>query len=146
MPEQAPSEEDFARRLIAFLEDRRALYAPFADEIHEHVVESVQQIRRFLTDMIGTPGVPDTLSASLRAMRAACRQFLDSVYVRTWYVPEQGRRTLVNEGYSDSGPVFNEALGRLRGVFGVYIGQISTAYGIRVEEGLAGILPPEDRD
>lgn len=147
MPEQAHSEEEFARRLIAFLEDRRALYAPFAREIHEHVVESVQQIRRFLTDMLGTPGVPDELSDSLRAMRAACRGFLDSVYVRRWYVPEQGPRELVNEGYWGFTPdVFSEALGRLRGVFGVHIKEIAAHYGIRVEEGLADILPPEDTD
>jgi hypothetical protein len=146
MPDQVQSEE-FARRLVAFLEDRRALYAPFAGEVHEHVVESVQQIRHFLTDMLGTPGVPDALSGPLRAMRAACRGFLDSVYVRRWYVPEHGPRTLLSEGYSGITPaVFNEALGRLRGVFGVHIGEIAARYGIPVEVGLADILPPEDTD
>jgi hypothetical protein len=91
--------------------------------------------------------VPDTLSDSLRAMRAACRQFLDSVHVKEWSVPEHGPRRLVREGYWGFTPyVFNEALGRLRGVFGVYIREIATNYGIRVEKGLAEILPPEDRD
>jgi len=147
MPEQAHSEEEFARELIAFLEDRRALYAPFANEVREHVVESVQQIRRFLTDMLATPGIPDTLGNSVRAMRAACRGFLDSLYVRKWYVPEQGPHRLVSEEpFGAPSDVFNEALGRLRGVFGVHISEIAALYGIRVEAGLADILPPEDRD
>jgi len=35
----------------------------------------------------------------------------------------------------------NQALGELRGVFGVHVAQIAAKYGVDVEEGLASILP-----
>src|SRR5260370_30779170 len=42
-----------ARRVIAFLEDRRVLYAPDSLEVPSHCVESVLEIRRFLSGELG---------------------------------------------------------------------------------------------
>ena len=39
-----------ARRIVAFLEDRRVLYSPYELEVASHVVQSVQEIRHVLTD------------------------------------------------------------------------------------------------
>lgn len=39
---------------------------------------------------------------------------------------------------------FNGALGALRGVFGVHIAKLATAYGLDVEDDLASILPEGD--
>ncbi|MGC2234073.1 MAG: DUF6650 family protein [Candidatus Acidiferrum sp.] len=38
-----------SRRVIAFLEDRRVLYAPDELEVPSHCVHSILEIRRFLT-------------------------------------------------------------------------------------------------
>jgi hypothetical protein len=59
-----------ARRVIAFLEDRRVLYAPEEMEMAEHCVRSVLEIRHFLSDEIGKHDTGSGFAASLRAMRA----------------------------------------------------------------------------
>ena len=76
------TERDFAREVITFLEDRRVLYVPSEMEVPHHCVESVLQIRQFLTSMIGKLPEDSELAKSLRAMRAACRKFLSRTGVR----------------------------------------------------------------
>ena len=62
-----------ARRVLTYLEDRRVLYAPWNVEIPEHCVESVLEIRRFLTDQLGQLDDQDEdIVPHLRAMRASC--------------------------------------------------------------------------
>ena len=70
-----------ARRVIAFLEDRRVLYAPEEMEVASHCVQSVLEIRHFLSGELGKLDAKSEFAASLRAMRAACRKFLDRVGV-----------------------------------------------------------------
>jgi len=72
------AEVTVARRVIRFLEDRRVLFNPSELEEPQHCVQSVIEIRRFLTDELGE--LPDDdLAAQLGALRAACRKFLDSL-------------------------------------------------------------------
>jgi hypothetical protein len=68
-----------ARRVIAFLKDRRVLYAPEEMEVAAHCVDSVLEIRRCLSGELGKLDGKSEFAASLRAMRAACRKFLDRV-------------------------------------------------------------------
>jgi hypothetical protein len=56
-----------ARRVIAFLEDRRVLYAPDSLEVPSHCVESVLEIRRFLSGELGKLETGSEFAASLRA-------------------------------------------------------------------------------
>lgn len=131
---------DAARRVVAFLEDRRVLYAPEQMEIAHHCVESVLDIRRFLTGELQQPVEPDALTIGLRAMRAACRKFLDVV---------GADEDIVRYGYHQghwASWVFNGALGELRGVFGVHLAQIAVEYGLAIEDELAAILPGEEED
>lgn len=102
-----------ARRVVSFLEDRRVLYADESIEVVEHCVRSVIEIRHYLTSEIQHLGESE-LSGSLRAMRAACRKFLDCVDDDRGAVIRYG----LHEGHWASWR-FGGALGELRGVFGV---------------------------
>jgi hypothetical protein len=126
----------YARKVITYLEDRRVLYAPWDVEVPGHCVESILDIRRFLTAELGQlDDKDDSIAPHLRAMRAACRQFLTTAStldgghgVRPWMGGFNGWR-------------FNDALGELRGVFGIHVGQLATKFGLDIEDDLATILP-----
>ncbi|MFH1891097.1 MAG: DUF6650 family protein [Candidatus Zixiibacteriota bacterium] len=131
-----------ARRVVAFLEDRRVLYVPSEMEVPHHCVESVLEIRRFLTAEIQSLHERAAITDSLRAMRAACRKFMTTV----------GRRSDIISFGAHGGHwaswEFNSALGELRGVFGVHVARIAASHGLDVEGELASILPGpiDDRD
>jgi hypothetical protein len=125
-----------ARRIITFLEDRRVLYNPSEAESPDHCVQSVIDIRHFLTEEISTGSPEGQLVASLRAMRSACRKFLDAVGDRDGEIMRFGGHSGHFANWK-----FLSALGELRGVFGVYLASIATTYGIDIEDDLAAILP-----
>ncbi|MGA2385970.1 MAG: DUF6650 family protein [Candidatus Bathyarchaeia archaeon] len=135
------TERDIARQVIVFLEDRRVLYVPCEMECPDHCVQSVLQMREFLTARIAETPEKTELSNSLRAMRAACRKFLGAVGDPHGEVVRFGFQS----GHYASWK-FLSAIGELRGIFGVQVAKIAVAYGIDVEKELASILPEEDRD
>jgi len=104
------TERSVAKRVVAFLEDRRVLYSPSEMEVPAHCVQSVLEIRRSLTAEISKREEKTEISASLRAMRAACRKFLDTVQA------DEGRiiRFGADRGHYASW-TFNGALGEMRG-------------------------------
>ena len=65
-----------ARSMISFLEDRRVLYEKYAFESPEWCIESIMKIREFLTDVLTGQAIGSHLTASVKAMRAACRKFI----------------------------------------------------------------------
>ena len=73
------AESTTAKRIVAFLEDRRVLYVPSEMEVPAHCVDSVLRIRGFLTSELESSGLSSELAESLRAMRMACRKFLRTV-------------------------------------------------------------------
>lgn len=133
-----PSEPEIAsaRRVVAYLEDRRVLYSPSEMEIPSHCVESVIQIRALLTNEIGKLDSKSELTASLRAMRASCRKFLDSVGWEDSEITWHAR----NPGHYASW-TFYGALGEMRGIFGVHLARIATKFRLDIEDDLASILP-----
>jgi hypothetical protein len=58
-----------ARRVLAYLEDRRVLYRPYDMEVPEHCVESVVQMRRFLTDEIAKLDTGKEIAQTLRGIK-----------------------------------------------------------------------------
>ncbi len=133
------SEQELARRIVTYLEDRRVLYSPSELEIPEHCVHSVLSIRDFLTASIQELDKSSSLSDHLRAMRAACRKFLNHI--------EDPENTIVENAHSYghyAGWIFFSALGELRSSFGIHIAMIASKYGVNVENDLAVILPVED--
>ena len=125
-------ERDVAKRLLVFLEDRRALFMPYDMEVGHYVIDSIQEIRRRLTDDLEQISRSSVLGESVSAMRASCRKFLtdtqgDSKRMRHWHM---------------EGLIWN-ALGELRAICGLHIARIACAYDLPIEEQLEPILPPE---
>ena len=131
------SDSKVAKRIILELEDRRVLYNPSEMECPHHCAESILQIRHTLTDELKHIDPTSNLAGNLRAMRAACRKFLDTVRA-----DERILRFGADHSHFASWH-FNGAVGELRGVFGIHIAQIAAQYGIDVEEPLSTILPLE---
>ena len=138
----APAAEvTVARRVIAFLEDRRVLFNDDSIETPQYCVKSVLDIRGYLTTEIQQMADGE-LCANLRGMRAACRKFLDAV--------DEGGSGRVIRHALDHGHwaswKFGAALGELRGSFGQSIARIAAQNGLDVEDDLARILPASDTD
>lgn len=127
-----------ARRIIVYLEDRRVLYQPASVEIPVHCIQSVLDIREFLTQELSTASNSAELSNHLRAMRAACHKFLSRVAGSDREIV----RFVSSPGHWASW-IFQDALGQMRGVFGIHIAQIAASYGLDVEDGLGSILPEQ---
>jgi hypothetical protein len=99
-------------------------------------------MRQFLTDRLGEGGIAEELAASLRAMRAACRKFLEDLGAVNGQLDRwEARRWRGGYGTGLDDFNLNQAIGALRAVVGVHVGQIAVRYGIDVEDGLASILP-----
>lgn len=130
-------EIESARRVIAFLEDRRVLYNQSEVEMPDHCVQSVIEIRRHLTGELGRLDAMGELAPHLRVMRAACRKFLDGL-------PQRADRWSWRDPGHYAGWTFLTALGELRGSFGMQIAAVAAAYKLDIEEPLASILPAED--
>lgn len=129
-----------AEKVVVYLEDRRVLTMPRA-VIHAvaepgHCVASVLQIRETLTQILMEPDAGDELAENLKAMRAACRRFLNAA------------------GPTHSGDVHNRfesatfgaALGELRAVIGIQLGVIAARYKLELSQDLESILPASDID
>ena len=130
------SEREIAKRIISFLEDRRVLYSPYEMEMPSHCVESIIDIRRYLTQEIGSIPNGTEIEASLRALRAACRKFLDKIQI------DNIEDRYIRPPYSNVNSwIFLSGLGELRGVFGIHIAKIAVSYGIDLEDDLASIVP-----
>ena len=131
-----------ARRVVSFLEDRRVLYAPDELEVPSHCVHSVLEIRRFLTAEIGRLDSGSEFAASLRAMRIACRKFLERVGV------DGDERTVLYANHHGhwASWTFYSALGEMRGTSGVHLARIATQFKLDIQDKLAAILPEKDEE
>lgn len=143
----SPSEREELRKLVVFLEDRRALFDPYNIEATVLVEHSVQEIRAELTKVLQTIGETSRAGEPLRTMRTACQRYLsrapafrDEPY---WH-----RRPRYHDGprFDEPDGDFIMALGELRGVFGTCLGQIASSYEIEVHGQLAELLPGREED
>jgi hypothetical protein len=124
-------DRDIAKKLISFLEDRRALFYPYNMEVPYHVKESIMQIRTYITDQLQQIDNESALIPNLKSMRAACRKYLDEN-------PKSDRR------HRNFGPEDIISLGELRGVFGINLAEICVKFGVDLDSELEDILPVED--
>ena len=141
--QSATLDVEVARGVLIFLEDRRVLYDPFEVQVPEHCVESVLQIRQFLTTVLADQGIGSELAGHLRAMRAACRAFL-----YRFSSPADISFGDINEDWWLNQEL-GQALGALRTVFGFQLAQIAARYSLDVDEPLSytihsALPPPRD--
>jgi hypothetical protein len=127
---------EIVRRLVAFLEDRRALYADLHMEYGPWVEKSVLEMRAELTNTLKSCPDDEQLTGPLRAMRAACRKFLDQM----GHPNSRRRMSFPHEA------MMWQALGELRGAFGLRLARLCTAFGVDVEQELASIFPASESD
>jgi hypothetical protein len=135
---EAPvAERDIARELLMEFEDRRVLYNPYTAETPRYCVEAVIQIRACLRDWLKRLGGTGVLSEHVRGLGAASRAFLDRMedLERMWGGLDIGRFGQDVE--------FNDALGRLRAVFGVHLAFIAERYDLEIRGELVSILPQQ---
>lgn len=130
------SQRAVARRVIAFLEDRRVLFVPSEMGSPDHCVQSILRIRALLTQELGELDSDQPLAQSLRAMRAACRKCLATAEADDRRITQVGAH---QNRYASW--IFNGAIGELRGVFGIHFATLAASYGLDVEGDLASILP-----
>jgi hypothetical protein len=126
-----PSERDIAREIMVYMEDKRIFYTQDLFRNPEHAIESILQMREVLTGAIYKTDNYSQLDDDLRAMRAACRDFLQSThnlkYVKHTYL------TLANEKERKQ---FVAAMQAMRAVFLPRLSSITTRYNLKVEEDL----------
>lgn len=127
-----PTDEcDVAKELLVFLEDRRALFMPYHMEVGLFVVRSVEEIRKRLTEDLQRIDRSSVLGQSIAAMRASYRKFMTQTQgdprTHHWHM---------------EGTIW-QALGELRGIFGLHIARIACAYDLEIEAQLEPILPAE---
>jgi hypothetical protein len=132
------AERSVVKRVLTFLEDRRVLYSLTEYEYPDACEKSVELIREKLSDEIGKLESTTELAKNLRAMRAACRAFLNAVQAKNLIVTR-----LNNYPYPAKHWEFIEALEALRKDFGYRIAALAVSYGIDVESELQSVLPPE---
>ena len=138
-------EREKIRKLIIYLEDRRALYNPYNMETMHWVDESVLKIREELTGSLQQLGEESKAAPSLRAMRAACRQYLDKFeLLRKLHAYRGSIKKLDIDNMEDiyRNLNFESSLGELRAIFGIHIAKLCAMYGIDLEGKLLNILPP----
>lgn len=125
------ADRDIIRKLIVFLEDKRALYITHDREIPDYVRMSLSQIREAVTEALREIGEDSPAVESLRVLRAACASFEAKYGHLDW------------RNRNDYDEDFFIRLGILRSVFGHQIAALAYAHKIDLDEGLASILPPE---
>ena len=142
----ATSDVAIARRVVTFAEPRRVLFSTYTNEVPDQCVASVLAIRDFLTVTLADGGISTELSGPLRVMRRYCVGFLARVgAVDLGDDPAAGRRHLfLDARYRMHDYFFGEALGEFRAGFATQLAIVAAAYGLDLEDDLAGILPPPE--
>jgi hypothetical protein len=140
--EPAEDERKIARAFLTFLEDRRVLFNPYQLEVEHQVIESLLSIRGKATDALARLPEGSHALAPIKAIRAACRRFLDGPHPDYRHL----EHSMSHRGYPGAGGSgFFVALGELRAAVGMQVANLAVAYGLTVDDDLASILPAEDQ-
>jgi hypothetical protein len=136
------SERTKVRKVLTFLEDRRALFSEIDLNVACHAQKSMRDIRDVLTSAIAELPEGCPAAESFRGMRAAARELMD-----LQGPGDAGARyyDIRNRRYTEQDVIFIEKLGQVRAIFGQHLAIIAYHYDLNIEKGLRSILPPAPR-
>lgn len=133
--ERKDDDHEIARRVLNLLADRRMLWKDFSLEIEEQCVTSANRVREQLGPHLDNPDISADLARRLQLLQRLFRDFIDE----TGPAGDQWDR---HRGMIGTDPL-SMALGRLRGLVGVQIGELAADYDLNVSEELATIVPDQ---
>ncbi len=117
-----PNRSD-VRSLVKFLEQRGALFQPFQNENHLYVIDSIAEIRTFLTQLLARVEEGSRIAIIVESLNRACRHFMNTT---SKTAPE--KEVLY-------------ALGALRKMFGVNLKDIQDSFSVKITGPLADFIP-----
>ncbi|MDA8399653.1 MAG: hypothetical protein M0008_06340 [Actinomycetota bacterium] len=130
--ERKDDDREIVRRLFNLLEDRRMLWKDFSSEIEEHCFSSAAIARNQIGQLLDSPEISQQLAGRLKALQRAFRDFMNDAGddLPSWRrYPGAGTDPL------------SMALGTLRGLVGVQLGELAARYDVDVAGDLASIVP-----
>lgn len=135
--ERRDDDRVIAQRVLDVLADRRMLWRDFSLEIEERCARSATQARQDLARHMENPEISDDLATRVRALQALFRAFMDDL-------DRSGIDESVDRHRGYGTDPLSMALGRLRALIGVKIGELAALYDLQVSDDLATIVPDED--
>jgi hypothetical protein len=143
--EVQPSEKALATTVLQYLEDRRVLYELNEAEQPRACITSVYEMRKRMADFVSEAQSRE-LRNSLRAIQAACREFLSETEKMRSYPARQrllfDRRKIYERMFGTESWQFNQEIGLLRARVGTSVAILVETFGIDVDDCLSKILPP----
>jgi hypothetical protein len=132
--ERKDDDREIARRVLNLLADRRMLWKDFTVEIEEHCVASANRVREQVGMHLDNPEIGANLDRRLQLLQRLFRDFVDT----TGPAGEEWARHRT----PGTDPL-SMALGRLRGLVGIQVGELAADYDLDVAEELATIVPDQ---
>ena len=130
--EHKDDDREIVRRLFNLLENRRMLWKDFSLEIEEHCFRSADIARQQIGQLLDNPEISPELSGKMKAIQRAFRDFMDDAGDdQHWEHRHAGAGT----------DRLSVALGTLRGLVGVQLGDLAALYEVDVVGDLASIVP-----
>lgn len=120
-----------AKRIVVFLENKRVLFNPSHIEDAQQCLNSVIEIRTFISDVLPPLSPNSPINKSMRRMRKSCLYFCDFV----------GHKKFSSFDHPVRISLLERELFKLRKCFGLSLAELAVAYGLEVEDGLASIIP-----
>lgn len=133
--ERKDDDREISRRVLNLLGDRRMLWKDFSLEIEEECVGSADYIRKELGKHLDNPEIGPEMIRRVQLLQRLFRDFMDEVgpSCGDW---DRHYRPMGTDPLS-------MALGRLRGLVGIQIGELAAEYDLDVSEDLASIVPDQ---
>ncbi len=132
--QSARLEPAIAKKIIASLEDRRALWVTFDAEFPDRVRQSLDHLRSKFVEMRSELADDSPLDQVLLSLTKTIHAFFNTV--------EQSDLTRLRCDSNDPDwRRFSDALATLRKAIGLQISNLATAYGVKISSELGSIVP-----